>query len=175
MVFNRYQRVGETKIKPEYFGDRARTTQSCQGYDVSGMYLSNLMREQPTGPFVRRRKEHGFKIEKSYAQGERAMEWIKWMEKQLQIKTQHKYNNNEKRLGGRRLPVDAYAKLDDGTEIVLQFYGCWYHCHLCAYAPTGLKKNKIEDLAKQLDTYEKLRYISKSSVMWFIRFGSANS
>ena len=59
MVYNRYQEQGKTRVRPE-----GETTQICEGWDVSSMYLSNLtMQAMPTGRFVRRRCENGFKVE----------------------------------------------------------------------------------------------------------------
>jgi G:T-mismatch repair DNA endonuclease (very short patch repair protein) len=125
------------------------------------MYLSNIMREMPTGAFVRRRRETNFRIEKSYSHGEKAIEWLKWMEHTLNTHIQHMFNNEEKRVGGRRLPVDGYARLEDGTEVVLQYSGCWYHSHLCDLSPSGIKNNRLEDLQNQIKTYETLEYFKQ--------------
>ena len=136
MVYSRYQESGKTKIKHEYFNDHTKVTRSCQGVDVSGMYLSNLMKPQPTGAFVRRRKENNFRLEKSYWHGQQATEWLKYMETVLNVKIQHMYNGNEKRIGGRNLPVDGYAKTSE-AEIILQYSGCYYHSHMCSFSPLG--------------------------------------
>ena len=42
--------------KTERFGEAAKPTAVCLGVDISGMYLSNLMRDMPTGSYTRQRK-----------------------------------------------------------------------------------------------------------------------
>jgi hypothetical protein len=47
MVFSRYQKIGSTKIKPDYFGDAAKVTKGAVGVDFSGMnktYSVNLQK-----------------------------------------------------------------------------------------------------------------------------------
>ena len=73
MVFSRYQEKGITKIKPEYFHKEAKTTASVFGYDVSALYLSLLMKPQPTGVFVRRKKEKQFKAERFCSNSSKAI------------------------------------------------------------------------------------------------------
>ena len=158
IIFSRYQHSGKTKIKQEYFGCEAKSTKKCYGVDVSGMYLSNLMKPMPTGAFVRRRAENSFCLEKSYSHGEIATQWIKYMETKLNVKFKHMFNGAEKRIGGRNLPVDGYAKTKC-DEIVLQFSGCYYHSHLCSYSPNGRHGEQCKDLANQLETYKNLQYI----------------
>lgn len=159
LVFNRYQEAGKTKIKEQYFGNNAKTTQVCEGWDCSSMYLHNLaLCNMPTGAFIRRRKENNFCAEKSYSNGIKATEWIMWMEKILNTNIQHMFNGNEKRIGGRNIPVDGYAKLSNGKEIVLNYSGCWFHSHMCKLTPKGIKQDKIKDLENQLNTYTNLKY-----------------
>ena len=88
MVFSRYQEAGVTKIKPEYFGEHAKETKICAGYDATSLYLSCLIKEMPTGAFVRRQAVNDFRIEKSHQSGEKATEWLKWMESQLKSQNQ---------------------------------------------------------------------------------------
>lgn len=161
MVYSRYQEAGKTKIKSETFGDNAKTTRACLGVDVSGMYLSNLAREQPTGPFIRRRAEHDFRIERGYSHGEKAIEWVKFVEHSLGVEIQHMYNGSEKRIGGKRLPVDGYFKNKNGEEVILQFSGCWYHSHLCRRSPKGFHDDAAKDLRRQISTFENLSYFKQ--------------
>ena len=158
MVYSRWQQVGVTQIKPETFGEAAKTTQSCEGQDVSGMYLSNLCRSMPTGPFVRRRRENDFKLERCISHSVKAVEWIKWLEREHGVEYNHAFNGGEKKVGGKNLPVDGWAKLDDGTEVILQFSGCWYHSHMCELAPRGKGQNLRDNLENQLKTLQNLQY-----------------
>lgn len=158
MVFSRYQEAGVTKIKPEYFGSDAKETQVCVGYDATALYLSCLINEMPTGAFVRRKSETNFKIEKSYNAGVKATEWLKWIENELNVKIKHQFNGVEKRIGGRRIPVDGYTVMADGIEVVFNYSGCWYHSHLCVSTPSGKHNSKDLDLQNQIETYKKLKY-----------------
>ena len=48
-ILTRYQEAGETKIREEEFGEDALDCRSVLGLDVSGMYLSIMMKDQCTG------------------------------------------------------------------------------------------------------------------------------
>ena len=159
MVFSRYQEKGITKIKPEYFHKEAKTTASVFGYDVSALYLSLLMKPQPTGVFVRRKREKQFKAERFCCNSSKAIEWIEWESHVQGVHFTHAMNGNEMKLGGLSLPVDGYAKLADGTEKVLQFLGCYYHSHCCKANPSGRYKNSVKDEKNNNDTFVKLAYL----------------
>ena len=160
LVFHRHQEKDATKIKSRYFKSSAKTTKICEGWDCNAMYLHNLaMCDMPTGAFVRRHRQTGFRIEKSYNKGVKATQWIIWIGKVLSVEFQHMFNGNEKRLGGRNIPVDGYARLKDGSEIVLNFSGCWYHSHLCEFSPKGKHLDHFQDLENQLTTYQNLKYL----------------
>ena len=45
---------------------------------------------------------------------------MEWKAYQQQIKIRHQYNNTEKRIGPRRLPVDGFCS---ETQTVYQFHG----------------------------------------------------
>lgn len=159
MVWSRWQKVGHTKIKSEYFGDDAKTSKACLGVDVSGLYLHNLMCEQPTGAFVRRRATNDFRAEYYHSHSHLATEWIPWLSHQLGITFQHKFTGNEKRVTVRQLPVDGYCELENGEQVVLQFLGCYYHSHGCESCPSGIGQDEIADLENRLNTYENLRHL----------------
>ena len=159
MVFSRYQECGVTKIKPEYFQSKAKTTASVFGYDVSALYLSLLMKPQPTGTFVRRRKANNFRAEKFCSNSSKAIEWIEWESHVQGAYFMHAMNGNEKTLGGLQLPVDGYCKFSDGKEKVLQFFGCYFHSHCCKAVPHGRYKDHLKDLENQKKTYANLSYL----------------
>jgi len=158
IIFHRYQHSETTKIKSKYYGEDAKTTKVCLGVDISGMYLSNLMRDMPTGIYVRRRRENEFKLEKRYTHGQLATEWIKCKEKEMQVEFQHMFNGVEKRVGGKNIPVDGYADTPNGP-VVLQFSGCYFHSHMCDYSPNGRFTDRVKDLENQLRTYKNLKYL----------------
>ncbi|CAB4013015.1 Hypothetical predicted protein [Paramuricea clavata] len=74
-------------------------------YDANALYLWAIMQDMPTGQFPRRLEEDGFKKKWS---GKMAIECLEWQAFSRQIETRHEYNNTEKRIGARRLPVDGF-------------------------------------------------------------------
>jgi hypothetical protein len=49
-----------------------------------------------------------------------AIEWLEWEARQRDIQIRHEYNNTEKRIGSRRLPVDGFHA---ESQTVFQFHG----------------------------------------------------
>jgi hypothetical protein len=49
-----------------------------------------------------------------------AIEWLGWVAHQRRIQIRHEYNNTEKRIGSRRLPVDGFHV---ESQTVFQFHG----------------------------------------------------
>ena len=160
LVFNRKQIVGSTVIKPEYFYDKAKTTRSIIGADISSMYLSNFGRDLPSGVYVRRRRENNFRIEKRYTKGQLATEWIEYIAHENNTSFLHQFNGKEKRVGGRNLPVDGFGMIDN-QDVILQFSGCYFHSHMCKMAPVGKFRNDYQDLQNQIATYKNLIYLEK--------------
>ena len=58
-----------------------------------------------------------------------AIEWLEWVAHKEGIYIRHQLNNTEKRIGGRKLPVDGFHAQ---TQTVYQFHGCYWHGHDCA-------------------------------------------
>ena len=87
------------------------------GYDANALYLWAIMQNMPTGQYSRRLEEDGFKKRFS---GKMAVEWLEWEAYRRQIKIRHGYNNTEKRVGARRLPVDGFHA---DSQTVFQFHG----------------------------------------------------
>ena len=160
MVFSRYQEVEKTVIKKEYYAEQAKTTQSVLGLDVSALYLNNLTNmPMPCGAFVRRRSSNDFKLERCYAYGVKAAQWIEWYGHQRGIKFQHLYNGGEVRLGGRNLPVDGYAPCKNSRGLVLQFLGCYFHSHCCTKCPVGREQNVERDAINRENTMSNVKYL----------------
>ena len=49
-----------------------------------------------------------------------SVEWLEWQAYQRGVKIRHQYNNTEKRIGARRLPVDGFCS---ERQTVYQFHG----------------------------------------------------
>lgn len=71
----------------------------------------------PTGPYLRRRKEKGFKLERSRPL---SIEWLEWKAHLEGIGIRHQWNDQEKRVGLRRIAVDGYCQ---DTNTVYHFHG----------------------------------------------------
>jgi hypothetical protein len=76
-----------------------------------------MMQPMPTGQYTRRLECDGFKKQWS---GKMAKEWLEWDARQRDIQIRHEYNNTEKRIGSRRLPVDGFHA---ESQTVFQFHG----------------------------------------------------
>ncbi len=87
------------------------------GYDANALYLWAIMQDMPTGQYTRRLESDNLKKQWS---GKMAVEWLEWQAKLRGVSIRHQYNNTEKRIGARRLPVDGFSA---ETQTVFQFHG----------------------------------------------------
>ncbi|KAJ8044458.1 Krueppel-related zinc finger protein 1 [Holothuria leucospilota] len=120
IIFHRHQEKGKTKIR--------NTDNVCRkivGFDANALYLWAIMQNMPTGSYLRRREETGFKLEKSRPVSN---EWLQWKAYEENVFIRHQGNDKEKRVGLRRIPVDGFCQ---ETNTVYQFHGCHFHGHDC--------------------------------------------
>ena len=120
IIFNRYHEKGKTKIRQAQMKAMGHDPKFCEkvlGYDANALYLWAIMQAMPTGSYSRRMADDGFKIRRS---ARMAIDWLEWQAHQRHVGIRHKYNNTEKRIGSRRLPVDGYCS---ETHTVFQFHG----------------------------------------------------
>ena len=84
----------------------------------------------PSGWFYRRRAETNFKPEtqKFNNNSNEAYLWLDWLQKSTGVTIRTAFNQGEKRIGSRHIPVDGF---DRTTRTVYQFHGCWWHGHAC--------------------------------------------
>ena len=159
LVFNRYQMKDVTKIRPDHYGNAARFTKVCLGYDVSAMYLGNLtLQQMPIGRFIVRRRENGFVMEKSVFKGEKAAQFIELLGHILGVKFQHLFNGDEKKLGVQEISVDGYG-IKENETFVVQFAGCYYHSHMCCKTPRGRHDDVVKDMKNRTETILNARYL----------------
>ena len=118
IVFHRIHAKNETKIRG------GKISQSIQGYDANSLYLYAMSRPMPTGPFIRRRKENNFKpeVRDKYLY---SYYWMDFFAKKEGKTVSHRLNSN------KEFRIGAY--LVDGImgNIILEYNGCYFHCHLC--------------------------------------------
>ncbi|KAJ8020607.1 hypothetical protein HOLleu_40243 [Holothuria leucospilota] len=120
IIFHRYQEKDKTTIR-----DTDNVCQKIVGFDANALYLWAIMQNMPTGPYLRRREETGFKLEKSRPV---SLEWLQWKAYVENVFIRHQGNDKEKRVGLRRIPVDGFCR---DTNTVYQFHGCYFHAHDC--------------------------------------------
>ena len=90
IIFSRYQEKGVTDIK----NIPNNKCQSVVGYDCNGLYSYAIRQEMPTGLYITRHKENGFRPEVS----ERYIDSYVWMDYLMlteNIKILHKLNNGK--------------------------------------------------------------------------------
>ena len=126
IIFHRYHEAGKTKIREAEKGQDTLLCEKIVGYDANALYLWALMKNMPTGSYTRRMAENEFKPKSSVRM---AIEWLEWVAHKEGIYIRHQLNNTEKRIGGRKLPVDGFHAQ---TQTVYQFHGCYWHGHDCS-------------------------------------------
>ena len=120
IIFNRYHEKDKTFIRNAEMIRKNIEPKPCKkvvGHDANALYLWAIIQDMPTEQYTRRLEIDNFKKQWS---GKMAIEWLEWKAYQQQIKIRHQYNNTEKRIGPRRLPVDGFCS---ETQTVYQFHG----------------------------------------------------
>ena len=167
IVFHRYHEAGKTQIRGE------KLCQKVMGYDANALYLWAIMQDMPTGMYVRRLEETGFKKEQSTGVSQVAQEWLRWEAHTRGINIRHNGNNTEKRIGPKQLPVDGYCK---ETNQVFELQGCWWHGHYCQQEKGITYNDKRNKSMVELyeETQEKRKYIEDAGYelleMWECEF-----
>ena len=105
IIFHRYHEAGKTKIREAEEGEAAKPCEKIVGYDANALYLWALMQNMPTGSYTRRLADIEFKSKSSVRM---AIEWLEWVAHKEGIHIRHQLNSTEKRIGGRKLPVDGF-------------------------------------------------------------------
>ena len=120
IIFNRYHEKDKTNDRNVEMRAKGREPKPCKkvvGYDANALYLWAIMQDMPTGQYTRRLESDNFNRQWS---GKMAIEWLEWEAYERGIKIRHEYNNTEKRIGARRLPVDGFHA---ESQTVFQFHG----------------------------------------------------
>ena len=121
IIFHRYHEKDIAKIRGE------ETWRSIVGYDANALYLWALMQDMPTGWYMRRRAENGFRPQQAQPYGQMAVQWLTWESVRTERSIRHQVNGREKRIG--KLPVDGWCAK---THTAYQFHGCYVHgCPKC--------------------------------------------
>ena len=122
IIFHRYHEKGITKIR-----GGSELCRKIVGYDANALYLWALMQDMPTGWYVRRREENGFRPQQAQPYGQMAAQWLTSVSSRSGRIIRHQSNGREKRVG--KLLVDGWCAK---TRTAYQFHGCYFHgCPKC--------------------------------------------
>ena len=148
IVFHRHHKVGETYIR----GNRNKVCKSIQGWDANSLYLACINEKMPTGPFIHRQAETGFKpiYQEKYTQ---MYHWMDWLNESQKCNISHKLNSSrEFRIGPYLVDgIDGNIGHDanrlnniNNKPTIYEYDGCYWHGHDC-----HLTKNvKLKDWEK---------------------------
>ena len=141
IIFHRYHEQGITKIR-----GGEETCRKIVGYDANALYLWALMQDMPTGWYVRRREENGFRPQQAQPYGQMAVQWLTWEAAKNGCTIRHQSNGREKRVG--KLLVDGWCA---ETRTAYQFHGCFWHgCPKCHTDPEETNKLNGKTMAELL-------------------------
>ena len=132
LVYSRYHEKDITKIRPQQFGENAKTCQSVIGTDANALYLWAWSQDFPCGDFEVRMGPD-FKREKRSQKGY-SNAAIRWLDEEAEargIRIVHALNSvgGEIKIGSSRHKVDGFCA---EQNLILEFHGCFYHgCERC--------------------------------------------
>ena len=141
IIFHRYHEKNVTRIR-----GGSEPCRSIVGYDANALYLWALMQDMPTGWYVRRREENGFRPQQAQPYGQMAAQWLTSVSFTTGHTIRHQSNGREKRVG--KLPVDGWCA---ETRTAYQFHGCFWHgCPKCHTDPEETNKLNGKTMAELL-------------------------
>ena len=160
IIFHRYHEKNVTRIR-----GGSEPCRSIVGYDANALYLWALMQDMPTGWYVRRREENGFRPQQAQPYGQMTVQWLTWEAAKNGCTIRHQVNGREKRIG--KLPVDGWCA---ETRTAYQFHGCYFHGCTNCYEPQETNALNGKTMAKLLEDTKKntayLRRHVKVVEMW---------
>ena len=153
IIFHRYHEKDVTKIR-----GGGETCRSIVGYDANALYLWAIMQDMPTGWYVRRREETGFRPQQAQPYGQMAIQWLTRESDRTGCTIRHQGNGREKRIG--KLPVDGWCA---ETRTAYQFHGCFWHgCPKCHTDPEETNPKNNKTMAELLaDTKKHTTYLRR--------------
>ena len=152
IIFHRYHEKNVTRIR-----GGSEPCRSIVGYDANALYLWALMQDMPTGWYVRRREENGFRPQQAQPYGQMAVQWLTWEAAKNGCTIRHQVNGREKRIG--KLPVDGWCA---ETRTAYQFHGCYFHGCTNCYEPQETNTLNGKTMATLLeDTKKNTAYLRR--------------
>lgn len=123
------------------------------GYDAVGLYTSTYYNAFPVGPFIRRRREDGFKAHPNIDSWHSFI-WLDFCAMEQNVNIRHRLNYG-KEVYVHHYPVDGYCPQ---TGRVYQYNGCFYHGHRCRltrHASEKWMKSRLDLERKRADFFKK--------------------
>ena len=152
IIFHRYHEKGITKIR-----GGSELCRKIVGYDANALYLWALMQDMPTGWYVRRREENGFRPQQAQPYGQMAIQWLTRESDRTGCTIRHQGNGREKRVG--KLLVDGWCAK---TRTAYQFHGCYFHGCTNCYEPQETNTLNGKTMATLLeDTKKNTAYLRR--------------
>ena len=152
IIFHRYHEKNVTRIR-----GGSELCRKVVGYDANALYLWALMQDMPTGWYVRRREENGFRPQQAQPYGQMAVQWLTWEAAKNGCTIRHQVNGREKRIG--KLPVDGWCA---ETRTAYQFHGCYFHGCTNCYEPQETNTLNGKTMATLLeDTKKNTAYLRR--------------
>ena len=152
IIFHRYHEKNVTRIR-----GGSEPCRSIVGYDANALYLWALMQDMPTGWYVRRREENGFRPQQAQPYGQMAVQWLTWEAAKNGCTIRHQVNGREKRIGKR--PVDGWCA---ESRTAYQFHGCYFHGCTNCYEPQETNTLNGKTMATLLeDTKKNTAYLRR--------------
>ena len=152
IIVHRYHEKNVTRIR-----GGSEPCRSIVGYDANALYLWALMQDMPTGWYVRRREENGFRPQQAQPYGQMAVQWLTWEAAKNGCTIRHQVNGREKRIG--KLPVDGWCA---ETRTAYQFHGCYFHGCTNCYEPQETNTLNGKTMATLLeDTKKNTAYLRR--------------
>ena len=152
IIFHRYHEKNVTRIR-----GGSEPCRSIVGYDANALYLWALMQDMPTGWYVRRREENGFRPQQAQPYGQMAVQWLTWEAAKNGCTIRHQVNGREKRIG--KLPVDGWCA---ESRTAYQFHGCYFHGCTNCYEPQETNTLNGKTMATLLeDTKKNTAYLRR--------------
>ena len=152
IIFHRYHEKNVTRIR-----GGSEPCRSIVGYDANALYLWALMQDMPTGWYVRRREENGFRPQQAQPYGQMAAQWLTSVSFTTGHTIRHQSNGREKRIG--KLLVDGGCA---ETRTAYQFHGCYFHGCTNCYEPQETNALNGKTMDKLLeDTKKNTAYLRR--------------
>lgn len=174
IVFHRYHKVGETRIKHHQYKDRAQICKTIIGQDCNSMYLQALCQRMCSGHLIRRVPPY-FKPTRAY-KNEKCLQWLLWIEDKYKIEIQHAMSKyGEYKFGSKQICIDGYCK---SHSILFQFHGCFFHSHDCIFTDckadindfhpikTDMTWKQVREHSDNVDNYLKSYKNYTTIIMW---------